>query len=67
MIAYVELAPPVLARALEPFPVAVRALDALHLATLLFLQREGLTLELATYDDRLAAAAVRLGVTCWQG
>jgi len=67
MIAYVELAPIVLARALEPFPVAVRALDALHLSTLLFLQRDGLTLELATYDDRLAAAATRLGITCWHG
>lgn len=66
MIAFVELALPVLARALEPFPVAVRALDALHLSTLLFLQREGLKLQLATYDDRLAAAAARLGVSCWQ-
>ena len=29
-VALIELAPPVLARALEPFPVAVRTLDALH-------------------------------------
>ncbi|MBN2197371.1 MAG: cellulase family glycosylhydrolase [Polyangiaceae bacterium] len=29
-------------------------------------QREGLTLSLAIFDDRLAAAAVRLGITCWQ-
>jgi uncharacterized protein len=31
-LALVELAPPVLERALEPFPIPVRTLDALHLA-----------------------------------
>jgi hypothetical protein len=29
-LALIELAPPVLARALEPFPTAVRTLDAVH-------------------------------------
>ena len=33
-ISLVELAPPVLARALEPFPTQVRTLDALHLASM---------------------------------
>ena len=33
-VALVELAPPVLERALEPFPVPVRTLDALHLASI---------------------------------
>jgi hypothetical protein len=33
-ISFLELAPLVLARSLEPFPIAVRTLDALHLATL---------------------------------
>ena len=56
-VAMLELAPPVLARALEPFPVPVRTLDALHLASIEFLRGEGQTVRLATYDDRLAAAA----------
>lgn len=61
-IAYVELSPPVLVRALEPFPVTVRTLDALHLATMDFLRQNGQTIELATYDARLTDAARRLGI-----
>lgn len=56
-VALVELAPPVLARALEPFPQPVRTLDALHLASMEFLKTQGQPVELATYDDRLARAA----------
>ena len=52
----------VLARALEPFPVAVRTLDALHLATMEFLRRHGASVELASYDGRLLAAAGALGI-----
>lgn len=66
-IALVELAPPVLVRALEPFPIPVRTLDALHLATLLFVQGEGPALRMATYDDRLGEAAAKLGVAPWEG
>ena len=40
-IAFVELTPAVLARALQPFPVPVRTLDALHLATIAFLRADG--------------------------
>jgi hypothetical protein len=54
--------PLVLARALEPFPLPVRTLDALHLATVEFLRGRGETLELATCDDRLAAAARALSI-----
>ncbi|MGI8894211.1 MAG: PIN domain-containing protein [Casimicrobiaceae bacterium] len=61
-VALLELAPPVLARALEPFPVSVRTLDALHLASIEFLRSEGQTVKLATYDDRLLAAARALDV-----
>lgn len=61
-IALLELAPPVLARALEPFPVPVRTLDALHLASLDFLRSLGQRPQLATYDERLAAAAAALGI-----
>ena len=63
-IALVELSPPVLARALEPFPKAVRMLDALHLASMDFLQKQGQSVTLASYDDRLigAARAMRLSI-----
>jgi len=56
-LALIELAPPVLARALEPFPKAVRTLDALHLASMDFLQKQGQSVTLASYDDRLINGA----------
>lgn len=56
-VAFIELTPPVLARALEPFPVPGRTLDALHLATMDFVQGHGQTIELVSYDARLLAAA----------
>ena len=61
-IAMVELAPPVLARALEPFPAPVRTLDALHLATALFLAERRQPIAIATYDERLRAGARALGL-----
>jgi hypothetical protein len=61
-VALVELAPPVLGRALEPFPIPVRTLDALHLASITFLLGRGQTVELAAYDNRLLAAAQALGI-----
>lgn len=62
-VALIELAPPILVRALDPFPVPVRMLDALHLASIEFLRSHGQTVDLATYDDRLVAAARALGVS----
>ena len=56
-VALVELAPPVLTRALEPFPISVRTLDVLHLAAIDFLHKQGQTVALASYDDRMIAAA----------
>jgi predicted nucleic acid-binding protein len=61
-VALIELVPPVLARALEPFPVPVRTLDALHLASIEFLRRQGQIIELASYDDRLLLASKALGI-----
>ena len=61
-IGLIELGEPVLSRALEPFPVAVRTLDALHLATIDFIGNGGETAELASYDHRLVAAARALGI-----
>lgn len=46
----------------EPFPAAVRTLDDLHLASIEFLRARGQTVELATYDQRLLAAARALGI-----
>jgi predicted nucleic acid-binding protein len=59
---FVELTPAVLRRALDPFPVPVRALDGLHLATIEFLRAEGGTVALASYDARLKAGALALGI-----
>jgi predicted nucleic acid-binding protein len=61
-VALLELLPNVLARAVEPFPAPVRTLDALHLASIEFLRSRGQRVELASYDDRLAAAARSLGI-----
>jgi predicted nucleic acid-binding protein len=61
-VAYVELTPLVLARAVDPFPVPVRTLDALHLATMDFLRGRGQAIELASYDARLVAAARALEI-----
>ena len=56
-LALIELAAPVLARALEPFPKPVRTLDALHLASMDFLRTQGQSVTLASYDDRLIDSA----------
>lgn len=56
-LAWLELRPAVLDRALNPFPVPVRTLDALHLSSMSFLRERGKDLKLATYDERMAAAA----------
>ena len=63
LVHLVDLNEPTLARALQPFPVRIRTLDALHLATIEFLSRQGETVELASYDDRLLAAAKAVGIS----
>lgn len=62
-LAFLELARPVLERATEPFPKPVRTLDALHLASMEFLRRQGQVVKLASYDSRLLAAARSLRIT----
>lgn len=59
-IALIELAQPVLERALTPFPVAIRTLDALHLASADFMRRQGQDVAIASYDERTLEAARRL-------
>jgi len=61
-VALLELATPALARALDPFPVPVRTLDALHLSSIEFLRFRQQQVELASYDDRLIAAARALRI-----
>ncbi len=61
-LSLLELAAPVLARTLEPFPVPVRPLDGLHLASIEFLRGLGQRPTLATYDRRLAAAADAMNI-----
>jgi predicted nucleic acid-binding protein len=56
-LAFVELSPPVLTRALEPFPKPVRTLDAIHLASMDFLHKQGQSVTLASYDTRLMNCA----------
>lgn len=61
-VAIVELSREVLRRATEPFPTPVRTLDALHLASMLFLIEQGIDLQLASYDHRLLEAANALEI-----
>jgi hypothetical protein len=61
-IALIELASPVLIRALEPFPSPVRTLDALHLSSLEFLREHGQDVSLASYDERMLDCARLLDI-----
>ena len=66
-IAVIEMVPPVLRRALHPFPVPVRTLDAIHLAAIEFIRTQGASVQLASYDERMVGAARLLGITEWDG
>lgn len=61
-LGFLELTPDVLLRALDPWPAAVRTLDALHLASVEFLRALGQDVTLASYDDRIIGAARRLSI-----
>lgn len=56
-VARVGLREDVLVRATYPFPAPVRTLDAIHLATIAYLRQHGVSVELATYDNRMAEVA----------
>ena len=56
-----DLSPEVLGRAEHPFPIPLRTLDALHLASADWLRSQGFPVQIATYDQRLAAAALAMG------
>jgi len=61
-VSLVELDQAVLSRALQPFPVPTRTLDALHLASASYLRERGADVRVATYDERLAEAAEGIGL-----
>lgn len=61
-VSWLELHPTILQRALQPFPAPVRTLDALHLASLVFLIERGKRVELATYDARMQEACRAIAV-----
>jgi len=53
---------PVLTRSLQPFPVPARTLDAIHFAALEFIRAQKQSVQLASCDERLLAAARFLGI-----
>ena len=61
-VAMLELIAPVLERAMAPFPAPVRTLDALHLASAEFLQQQGVSVRVASYDQPLLVAAQAMGL-----
>ena len=63
-VAFLELTPAVLVRALDAFPesVAVRILDALHLASCDYLRKQGQSVTLASYDRRMTAIADAMNI-----
>lgn len=65
-VAMIEMVGPVLARALQSFPTPVRTLDAIHLAALEFIRAQKQNVQLASYDERLLAAARILGIAVWE-
>ena len=63
LIAFLELVEPVVGSAARRIEVGLRTLDALHLASMLWLVGQGVELRLASYDRRLSAAADAHGVS----
>jgi predicted nucleic acid-binding protein len=61
-IALIELVPEVVQRTRTRDLVQLRTLDALHIASIEFLRGQGVTLQLATYDERMRAAARELTI-----
>ena len=62
-VAFVELESTILARIFEPFPGPVRTLDALHLASVTYLQEQHPKVVLATYDQRMLEVAKAMHLT----
>jgi hypothetical protein len=61
-VRFIEMRREILDRALFPFPLPLRTLDSLRLATMDHLRRYSEDIGLASYDQRLLAAASALGI-----
>jgi predicted nucleic acid-binding protein len=61
-IEFIELLPATLARALAPFPIPLRTLDTLHVATIEYLRRIGRDVALASFDERMLISARALHI-----
>lgn len=61
-ISLLEMTPAILDRAIDPFPVPLRTLDALHLASIEYARGEDQGVRLASYDNRMTAAARAIGI-----
>jgi predicted nucleic acid-binding protein len=61
-VSFYEMSPVVLARALTPFPVPLRTLDAMHVASFAYACGQFSAVELASYDKNMVAAAHALGL-----
>jgi len=66
-VSFIELAPKVLERALQPFPQPLRTLDALHISSALFLQGLKVKVSLAAYDQRMNDVAKALKIPLFKG
>jgi hypothetical protein len=65
-VGFIEMTPVVLARALNPFPLALRTLDALHVASLVYMRQTDETISLASYDKKMLAAAEALSIPLYR-
>jgi predicted nucleic acid-binding protein len=63
-IGILELIPEIVSGARRPVS-PTRTLDALHLASAAFLLKQGIELQMATYDGRMATAARKLRIPLW--
>lgn len=61
-LSFFELSPVVLERALTPWPVPLRTLDSMHLATAHYVRTLRQQVEFASYDLRQLEAARALGI-----
>ena len=65
-IQLIEMTPTVLSRTLRAFPVPIRTLDSLHLATIQHLREQDQEIALASFDMRLLRAACALDIPLYE-
>ncbi len=65
-VAFLELSPAVLGRALEEYPRPVRTLDAMHLASCAYLLNQSRRVALASYDEKMCAVATEMNIPLYE-